>query len=181
MKMSDLLDFNQSHLPVLQALAKVKKIEKVVETGSGLNSTPFFLDKNNFPDLMLLTTLEHNASWAQTVRSQIKADGRWNYVVQSSPMYDIVRAIVISGYHLCLIDDSSGVHERANTIRVVTNGDIGDAIIVIHDFEHDDYQNAVNKKLNVKIVWDNVPKVGICWLGNVITDLDLAFINKEIL
>jgi hypothetical protein len=61
-----------SHQPALRALAKFTRIESVIEFGAGTFSTHFFLDREVYPDLTSLVTLEHDKVWADKMRTDDK-------------------------------------------------------------------------------------------------------------
>ena len=56
-----------SHQPALRALAKFEKIRSVIEFGAGIYSTHLFLDRDAFPHLKSLVSLEHNRKWVEKV------------------------------------------------------------------------------------------------------------------
>jgi hypothetical protein len=58
-----------SHVPALVSLANAFRIEYVVEYGSGRYSTPTFLNKNLFPDVVKVDSYEDDSTWGvDTVR-----------------------------------------------------------------------------------------------------------------
>lgn len=69
-----------SHVPVLRDLAKVKPIRVVVEYGSGRHSTPLFLNREVYPNLERLVSVECNHEWAEDTR-QRNQDGRLEMVL----------------------------------------------------------------------------------------------------
>lgn len=58
-----------SHQPALRGLARFTKICSVIEFGAGTYSTHLFLDREAFPCLETLVTVESSPEWAEKVRT----------------------------------------------------------------------------------------------------------------
>ena len=65
------IDGWSSHIPILRTIAKKHKIERVLELGIGKYSTALFNDKEEFPDLIELVSVEDNPEWVTKVASEI--------------------------------------------------------------------------------------------------------------
>lgn len=122
-----------SHLPVLQALPSAFSIERVLELGAGLHSTPAFLA---LPGLKHLTSVENDPQWAARVRSD---DERHDVLVVEGSIADNLPPL--EDYDLVFIDDSTSAHERARTIRAVLSQP--HPPVVIHDAEVPEYAAAI--------------------------------------
>ena len=179
MKLSQLEDINHSQLPVLCAIAKVKKISAALELGSGLLSTPLFLNRDYFPNLTRLVSLENDLVWANKVIDKVGQDDRWTYKAQAGEIVDLAKTVNISDFDLCLIDDSTTIEGRSATIKYVTRTNIGSAILVLHDFDIEIYRASVWEKLNTFTLWKVSPGVGVAWLGNTLTPDEYEDICRE--
>lgn len=163
-----------THLPTLIGLARLLPIRSVIEFGSGLVSTPAFLDRRLFPHLDTLHSYETNATWYERVvsESSISADARARIQLVSSAMGSAIErnepAIDFGGASLVFIDDSDVVEERAATIRAALARGLREArnaIYVIHDFEEIAYREAVSSspELQTLRIKGYTPNVGIAW------------------
>lgn len=125
-----------SHVPVLAALASVVPVRRAIEFGGGLHSTRLFLDHNVFPHLVELLTVETDPRWAAQIRSRDK-----RHTVFVAPQAAFYAHLSLS-YDLVLVDDSTSMTDRIRTLRAVS-GTRPDGLVVVHDFEHDDYREAI--------------------------------------
>jgi hypothetical protein len=116
-----------THLPILTALA-VLPIRRVLELGGGDYSTRLFLDRSVFPELERLTTVETNPEWA----ARVKTRDRRHRVLPRAPLHR---------NDLILVDDSDHLEGRVQTLNEVSDARLL-ALVVIHDFEQPDYQEA---------------------------------------
>jgi len=58
-----------SHAEALKAFGRFTKVNRVIEFGAGLGSTPLFLNREFYSDLSSLVSFEHEPSWADKVRT----------------------------------------------------------------------------------------------------------------
>lgn len=149
----------ESHVPVLRKLGH--GIKRVLEFGSGVHSTPLFLDKKFYPHLTSLLSLEHNSQWALKVRGKIGYDERLDMRVVPEPLEDSVKDY--SQFDMIFIDNSDAWENRVKTIEHVSKQDIRNAIVVIHDMEHDFYQKAAESFPHRVIDSKLTPWTGIFW------------------
>ncbi len=163
MKLSEVNNGSSSHLAVLWAIPQLITVSNVLELGYGNLSTRMFLDKNVYPNLEKIDSYENNFTYAENVGIK---DDRLNLHVALNNMSSIVENIDLSGYNLCLVDDSTTVEERCDTIRVITNRCPDNLLIVIHDFEHHQYNNACNSMLEEGRIDAILPHTGILWHKN---------------
>src|SRR5437016_13483683 len=94
-----------THIPILIALSKLITVNKVIELGTGLYSTPLFLNRSVYPFLQSLHSYENNVSWINKVKQSIK-DPRLNLVEVNGPMYSAASELDFSAFDIILIDDS---------------------------------------------------------------------------
>jgi len=117
-----------SHIPILIGLAKIFEIEKVIEFGCGLYSTPTFLNCGAFPELYSLLSIDDNQKWIDKL-------GITDERVQFSLSVD---DLDFSDIDLVFVDDS--VARRLSSIKLVSN--LQNCILVFHDLEDRTYGRA---------------------------------------
>lgn len=162
MKLSEVKETAGSHVPVLLGIDQLSRIDYVLELGSGIHSTTIFLTK--FKNLIQLDSYENNISYAVTVKNNMPNHSAiWNYSIQPGAIYQQVKNIDLNNYDLCLVDDSTELEDRVKTIQTITSKPNNHCLIVIHDFEHQAYKDAVNKDSNYLVheVTDITPHTGI--------------------
>ena len=154
-----------SHIPVFKALAPVFKPRRVLELGSGLCSTPMFLDREIFPDLETLVSIENDPVWRLSVGQACGDDDRLTLVLIDEPVATFASKMLIDSFSLVFFDDSRSGAERCETIRAVGPQMPHNAVAVIHDYEEKQYQDASMVFDNQFIFdWLN-PATGVCWNG----------------
>lgn len=141
-----------SHLPVLRAIGSTMPIRRVLEFGGGEYSTPEFLDRNSFPVLERLVTVERDDVWRERLAA-IK-DVRLTLRKEWEDPH---------GYDLIFIDDGQNTAERVRTIEAVAKAK-PPGLVVIHDAEIAEYQEAVKELgLELPIVGDT--NTGLVWFS----------------
>jgi predicted O-methyltransferase YrrM len=133
-----------THVPVLIGLAKIREIKTVLELGCGHYSTLTFLHRAAFPHLERLQSVENDTSWAETITEVAKQDQRWTLTLVDGEIADSIQTLDLEAFDLILIDDSKTAMRRASTIRAISARDPQRALIVIHDFEVEDYRHAAS-------------------------------------
>ncbi len=167
-------------LPVLVGLSRLIPVKKVLEFGSGLNSTPLFLNKTVFPDLIKLTSYENDLGWYNNVKNRIGDDTRIDLHCIDDNMSSIVSDIKLSEYDLIFIDDSMDSTLRAETIKNVISNNDSQNIIVIHDYEIKKYRQA-SKGISNRFDFNALfPNTGLVWDKRIIDKLRLKKINNLI-
>jgi len=149
-----------SHIPVLTLIPLLVPITRVLEYGSGELSTVLFLDREIYPDLEKITSLEDNGYWLEKIKG-IKGN-RLELLFST----EFTQANT-DGYDLIFIDGPQDKGKRKNLIKKVSRLTL--PIIVIHDSE--EYLSSIN---NVSYIFDFVkPNVTVCnYFG--ITQLEKA-------
>lgn len=132
-----------THIPILIGLSRSRKIRYVLEFGCGHYSTLTFLNRTAFPDLERLHSIENDDSWAQTIQGSTK-DDRWTLQLVNGEISESIADLDLESFDLILIDDSKTSAQRAATIRAVARKQPQRPLIVIHDFEVDEYRDAAS-------------------------------------
>lgn len=133
-----------THIPILIGLARTREIRSVIEFGCGKYSTLTFLNAAAFPHLERLQSVENDDTWAATIEDAANADPRWTLQLVNGEIADTVRDIDLEAFDLILIDDSKTSAQRAATIRAVARKQPQHPVIVIHDFEVEEYRRAAS-------------------------------------
>jgi hypothetical protein len=144
-----------THLPVLHALGKDARIRRVLEFGGGDYSTRTFLDREHFPYLERLHTVEVSPDW-RTRLDDLLEDPRFDmsdgYLSKLLGFYPLERPDLI------FIDDCIEVADRVRTIRMAGELVLGDdapwaqALVVIHDYEIHEYVQAARQYWTLEYV-----------------------------
>ncbi len=154
-----------THVPVLIALGQRLKVERVLELGSGLFSTPLFLDTAFFPDLVRLDSHEDDSSWAHQVSALIGTDPRLTLTKVEAKVWEQIAGLSLHQYDLIFVDDSRELVDRARTLTELARCSLGGAVLVIHDFEHAAYRQPVSK-FSQRFCFDAfLPNTGVVWEG----------------
>lgn len=131
-----------THVPILIGLARLREIKNVLEFGCGYYSTLTFLNRAAFPRLEQLQSVENDATWAGTLHGVAKTDIRWRLNLVDGEIANAVPSLDLEAFDLILIDDSKTSAQRAATIRAIANKQPQRALIVIHDYEVEEYRLA---------------------------------------
>ena len=136
-----------SHTRVLAALGGLRPVS-VLELGGGRHSTRLFLSKAVFPALEQLVTVEQDPHWRSLVES-------------GDPRQQVVDRCDSLDFDLIFIDDQITTEARVLTIEKVA-GQRPNAVVVIHDFNKPEYQQAAKFDHQVSIP-TRFPWTGVCW------------------
>lgn len=167
-----------THLAVLMGVAKAKKPKKVLELGSGLNSTPYFGDSSCFPTVQQVISYEDDPAWYENVSKAVKSKGKIDLrFVISIP--ENVCLLVSNEYEMIFIDDSTSAEQRQKTIAGTLRCASPEAIIVVHDFENRNYQNTVRLPWKSVVYSSWKPFTGVIY-QNKNLDTPLAKLKKLI-
>ncbi len=156
-----------SHVPVFHALAPVFKPRRILELGSGLNSTPMFLDRTVFGTVEFLQSVENNPVWHTIVSDSIQKDDRFNYHLIEGEVAPFAALLDIPAYDWVFFDDSMSGAERCATIRAVGPLMPTSSLAIVHDFEEVQYQEAVADVFDNAFCFDLLnPCTGVAWRGS---------------
>ena len=158
-----------THLPVLLGLAKSRPIRSVLELGSGIYSTPTFLNRKAFPDLHTLDSLETDNHWAKQISNIVTADPRASLHVVEGTIASAVVNLQLDYYDLIFVDDSADAGDRTRTIAALKGRNPRHAGIVIHDFEFPGYRSAARAFRHRYAFTAFNPETGIVWENEFIS------------
>lgn len=144
-----------SHTDVLKALALEVPVRRVIEFGGGKYSTPLFLDRDVFPDLRELLTVETDPAWVSEIRS---GDPRHRLILVDRAAEAAGMSV---GFDLVLVDDSDSMTFRIDTLFAVSDAR-PDGLVVVHDFEHSEYREATRFD-HVAVSSRSVPWTAVAW------------------
>lgn len=156
-----------SHLPILTGIGKSFPIRRVLEYGSGVYSTPLFLNRDVFPDLRELVSIEVDACWRDTVQQKVGENPR---LILSSTDIPYPSA---SDFDLIFID-SATYEGKIETIRKVAQSFKG--IVVVHDSDVEAYMREIESFPWKQNFTKYVPET--CVANSV--PLDLSKVEKEL-
>jgi predicted O-methyltransferase YrrM len=152
-----------THVPVLVALSRLLRVERVLELGCGEYSTSTFLDRSVFPCVKELRSIEDDPAWAARVMRVAGSDERFRVTCVQEAGRDVLDEIVFRDYDLIFIDDSQNVEGRTKTIRRVADRCDRRNVVVIHDFEVAEYRRAA-RALGKRFTFSGLnPYTGMTW------------------
>lgn len=150
-----------THYPILVLMCRILKIKKIVEFGSGKNSTLNFSNKKIFPYTNQITSYEDNLIWYKKIKKLIK-NKKINYHY-TSKISKIIRRLDLEKFDLIFIDNSMDSLERIETIKNIGKKNLSKTIIVLHDFEYYPYREAT-KGFNFSYRFSALnPNTGVVW------------------
>jgi predicted O-methyltransferase YrrM len=155
-----------THIPVLLGLARVMRIENVLELGCGDYSTLTFLNAVAFPSLVSLHSLETDQGWLDRIRAAVGDDPRVSTRLVSRGMRSMIEQTNLDDYDLVFVDDSTSAEDRAATIRALSANRPKRAVVVIHDFEIQAYREAAAAFQHQFIFKAFNPQTGVVWNGD---------------
>ena len=152
-----------THLPVLLAAARQRRVRRILELGSGTYSTPTFLDRNYFPDVEKVDAIENDASWSEKAQAAAGNDPRLAIRTISGAVAAVVDTLDVGTYDLALVDDSATALERTATLSRVAAQRPKATLVVVHDFETEEYREAAQAFLHRVRITSLNPNVGLLW------------------
>jgi hypothetical protein len=167
-----------THLPVLIGIGCLRELRTVLELGSGWHSTRAFLDRQAFPDLRRLLSLEDDPRWAIRVRRRTGGDDRHTLVV-ARPLLSAFTELDFSSFDLVLVDDGQSAAARCATLRHLSART--PRVLVVHDFENPAYAAVVQGAFRDVFVFDALdPATGVLSNGGELDSGELARLNAAI-
>lgn len=158
-----------THIPVIVGLAQRFRIERVLELGCGEFSTPTFLDRRCFADLLRLDSFETDQSWLDRTKEYASTDERYHPRFVSGSMALAIKEVDVEEFDLILVDDSTSASDRAETIKELCNKRPANVLIAIHDFEISEYRLAATGFEHRQIFRGFTPQTGVVWNGNPVS------------
>lgn len=150
-----------THMPILMGLAGIVRPKRVLELGSGMCSTPQFVNKETFPTIEFLHSLEDDAAWADKVQQAIGADNPRCMLERVPSVPGWADKAELNSYDLIFVDDSTTIVGRTSTLRAVIAKASPNAVVVVHDFEIRSYQRVVPADVTQLVVPAFKPMTGI--------------------
>lgn len=169
-----------THIPVLIGLARLIKVERVLELGCGPHSTMTFLNPSTFPHLRELVSLENDPVWAESIRQCTRNDPRLNLILVNKPIWQALADVQCGGFDLFFIDDSSTIRDRTDSIREVVRKCRPAGGIVIHDYGTAAYRDASRSVAHRYTFTALNPYTGLLWDKLLIEPRRLKQINRFI-
>lgn len=152
-----------SHVPVLMAVARCVRVERVLELGCGHFSTITLLDRRAFPDLACLDSLEDDAAWMQEIEEATRDDSRLNLSFVNGDWEARIANTDFDQYDLVFVDNGRTITERQQSIRWVAERATNRNIVVVHDYEQTAYRVAV-RALRHRVDFSALlPNTGVAW------------------
>jgi hypothetical protein len=136
-------DLYASHLPLLSGLGCIRGgVKSILELGSGMYSTPMFLNRAFYPHVTRMVSVDHNSNWAERVRSTCK-DDRLEMVVTTEPIEPYLSTLDLESFDLIFVDNSDVSFHREATIEYL-GVKVMKPLVVIHDFQYPQYQKSAH-------------------------------------
>lgn len=169
-----------THIPILVGVASVLDVTRVLELGSGRYSTLTFLDRKAFPCLTRIDSYEDDATWAAEVTTLAQGDKRLRLFVVDGRIAQAASQAAEEAYDLIFIDDSAAMEERIVTISTMAAKPGLRGLVLIHDFEIQEYRQAASPFAH-RFVFDAFhPQVGAVWNTGDIRRGALRQLNRRI-
>jgi hypothetical protein len=127
-----------THVNLLKVIGADAKT--VLELGTGRWSTPLFLDRSYYPNLEELVSVENDAEWAETTKTD---DPRHRLMVMPEPIEAFLGIIDLDKFDIVMIDNSSSPERRIDTIKYVSTHP-SRSMVVMHDYDYAPYRDAVS-------------------------------------
>ena len=148
-----------SHIPFLVGVGAAFPIREVVEFGSGLYSTPLFLNKRAFPKVERVISSEPDSEWRDKVRVACDDDDRLT-LMDKEPEF-----LALAFVDLIFVDNGPEQH-KIDTIRWMSLASTHNTIVVVHDAETASYRREIDK-FQTKFISEKFnPGTAICTNAN---------------
>jgi hypothetical protein len=154
-----------THLPVLLALRFLRPVRRVLELGAGRFSTLAFLDRQCFPELERIVSVENDPRWVEQIRVLAGGDPRLELRAVSGTVSKAAAQEALAEYDTIFVDDSRSVADRTETIATIARKRPERPVVVIHDFEILEYRYAALPFSHCVRFRGLSPNVGVVWNG----------------
>ena len=149
-----------THVPILIGLGLNLKVRRVLELGSGDNSTPLFLDRRVFPEVTEVVSFEDSPEWMERMKAKIE-DSRAKFV-------DAIPEDIYL-FDLILVDNAECTRRVAAIERILKNINdnievLHDPIVVVHDTENPPYTEALKSFPCVHRFESYDPATSVAWV-----------------
>lgn len=148
-----------SHLPFLAWIGQhMRPISSVLELGAGKFSTPMWLNRDYFPQVESVVSVEHDERWLPLVN-----DPRLRVVHTDVALY--AEALMdLSPYDLVFVDNGTCAEERVRAITAVL-ACTSVPLVVLHDWENESYRWAAREGYSWVITDDATPQTALLLQG----------------
>jgi predicted O-methyltransferase YrrM len=151
-----------THLPILIGLSELYSPNALLELGSGMFSTPAFLNRSCFPTLRRVTTIEDDRNWYEDVKAKVGTASQFE-IHHVNSIVEWIDETNLHAYDFIFVDDSKSRDKRANSIAAVFRKAAPNAIVIIHDFECRRYRRAVPPGWRQVTFSTWKPFTGVAW------------------
>jgi hypothetical protein len=110
--------------------------KSVLELGMGRYSTPMFLDREIFPFLTRLVSIESDPAWAKPA-----TDPRHEVHAYPEPIEPLLRTFDLEQFDLIFVDNSDSADRRIATLKYISSRRPLKAKVLVHDWER--YHDAI--------------------------------------
>jgi hypothetical protein len=144
-----------THVNLLRSLGG--GVRSVLELGMGEFSTNIFLDKNCYPDLTLLASVESDPSWAK-----ITNDPRHVVHIVEEPIETLLADLNLDDYDLIFADNSTSGERRCATLFYLSQN-VNRSIVIAHDYDVPSYREACREFNHVIVDDRQKPNTAMLW------------------
>jgi predicted O-methyltransferase YrrM len=156
-----------THIPILVALGQHFRIEQVLELGCGNYSTPTFLNQRAFRNVKRLYSFDNDESWIKKVNAQVGNDPRYYPHFIDGQVSSTLFETSLEKFDLVFVDDSTSAEERGQTIRSLSARKPSNVLVVIHDYEVNEYRAAAADFEHRHTFKAFTPQTAVVWNGNI--------------
>lgn len=132
-----------SHIPIIILSISTIQPIRILETGSGLNSTLVVL--KTIQNQGSLTSIENNKLWYESVLAITKSYNNHKLLLCTKVSDYIINNFNGTEFDLIVVDDSDNSKDRIDTINAIFS--IGFKNLIIHDYDLKEYRKAVKFKV----------------------------------
>jgi hypothetical protein len=169
-----------THLPLLLGLARILKIHRVLEFGSGIHSTLTFLDRSAYPDLQAIVSWETDPDWQARVEDAARHDARLKLCLRPEPLELTGEELRLLNPDLVLVDNSTTIAGREATIAQLARLAPALPPVVIHDFEVAPYRRAARGFPHRFECSAFCPSTGVVWGDGRLSRTALQWLSRVI-
>lgn len=149
-----------THIPILVACARLFRPARILELGSGFYSTPLFLNRRIFPEVVEVCSVENDPAWFKEMGAV--EDRRLERRLVDGPMHAAVAKMDLSGFDIIFVDDSKHARHRRKTLQSLRKL-VKQQILVVHDVDQWRIRLATYTFPNYHILHGITPQTAIAW------------------
>lgn len=135
-------DYFHLHVDLFKIISKLYNIENVIEFGAGEISTKNLLNKNIFPNIKKLFSIEDSKQWIDSLNIK---DERWfPVVISNSFSFETPTENILNNNKIdVVLVDSITIESRIKNLEFLLKHNIN--FIILHDSQHSQYDNIISK------------------------------------